>query len=176
MSEGPASTAALLRQIAARGYRGSYGTVAAYLRELRATGIVPAPAPAPPTVREVAGWIMSDPDALGEENRARLKAVLARCPELESATAHVRGFAGMLTDLRGDRLRGWLGKVYIDTLPSLHAFANGIDRDRNAVTAGLTLPYSSGVVEGHINRIKMLKRQMFGRAGFQLLRQRVLLS
>jgi transposase len=176
LSEGPASTAELHRQITARGFRGSYGTVAAYLRALRATGIVPAPAPAPPTVRQVTGWIMSDPGTLDGDSQARLEAVLARCPELESATEHVRGFADMLINLRGDRLRDWLGRIYIDTLPGLHVFANGIDRDRDAVIAGLTLPYSSGVVEGHINRIKMIKRQMFGRAGFQLLRQRVLLS
>jgi transposase len=76
----------------------------------------------------------------------------------------------------GDRLRDHPGRACTGTLPSLHSFANGVGRDRDAVTAGLTLPYSSGSVEGHINRIKMLKRQMFGRAGFQLLRQRVLLS
>ncbi|GHG04085.1 hypothetical protein GCM10017667_38090 [Streptomyces filamentosus] len=58
-------------------------------------------------------------------------------------------------------------------LPTL---AGGIDRDRDAVIAGLTLPWNSGVVEGHGNRIKMLKRQMFGRAGFSLLRKRVLLA
>jgi hypothetical protein len=176
LGEGPASTAELHRQITAKGYRGSYGTVLVYLRELRATGIIPTPGPAPPTVREVTGWIMTDPDALGEKARAKLKAVLANCPELESTTAHVHDFAAMLTELRGDRLRDWLGKIYIDTLPSLHSFANGIDRDRDAVIAGLSLPYSSGVVEGNINRIKMLKRQMYGRAGFPLLRQRVLLS
>lgn len=176
LGEGPASTAALHRQITARGYRGSYGTVEAYIRELRASGIVPAPGPAPPTVRQVAGWIMTDPEALNEDKQTRLKAVLTNCPELESLAAHVRGFATMLTELRGDRLRDWLDAVHNDTLPSLHAFANGIDRDREAVIAGLTLPYSSGVVEAHINRIKMIKRQMFGRAGFQLLRQRILLS
>lgn len=58
---------------------------------------------------------------------------------------------------------------------SLHSLAAGIDRDRTAVIAGLTMPWSSGVVEGHVNRIKMLRRQMFGRAGFDLLRKRVLL-
>ncbi|MBO1270004.1 transposase [Arthrobacter cavernae] len=100
----------------------------------------------------------------------------AHCPEPGSATAHVRGFAAMLAGLRGDRLRGWLGKACIGTLPGLHSFPNGVGRDRDAVITGLTLPYSSGIVEGHINRIKMIKRQMFGRAGFQLLRQRVLLS
>ncbi|WP_435862155.1 hypothetical protein [Streptomyces lavendulae] len=56
------------------------------------------------------------------------------------------------------------------------ALAAGIDRDREAVIAGLTLPWNSGVDEGHVNRIKMLKRQMFGRAGFRLLRRRVLLA
>ncbi|GAA3659475.1 hypothetical protein GCM10023079_55090 [Streptomyces chitinivorans] len=69
-----------------------------------------------------------------------------------------------------------LGYLRQDDLPSLHTLAAGTDRDRNAVIAGLTLPWSSGVVEGHVNRIKMLKRQMFGRAGFALLRKRVLLA
>ncbi|MFD0772338.1 hypothetical protein ACFQZ2_00165 [Streptomonospora algeriensis] len=61
-------------------------------------------------------------------------------------------------------------------MPALHAFANGIERDRDAAEAGLSLPWSSGVVEGHVNRIKMLKRQMYGRAGFALLRKRILLA
>ncbi|MFF3559742.1 transposase [Streptomyces sp. NPDC002574] len=68
----------------------------------------------------------------------------------------------------------WLDAVRQDDLPSLHILAAGIDRDRDAVIAGLTLPWSSGVIEGHVNRIKILKRQMFGRAGFALLRKRVL--
>ncbi|RNG36028.1 transposase [Streptomyces botrytidirepellens] len=75
-----------------------------------------------------------------------------------------------------ERLADWLDAVRQDDLPSLHTLAAGIDRDRDAVIAGLTLPWNSGPVEGHVNRIKMLKRQMFGRAGFQLLRKRVLLS
>ncbi|APU44059.1 transposase [Streptomyces sp. TN58] len=78
---------------------------------------------------------------------------------------------------RGERLPQWLeagppGR----SSQSPHTLAAGIDRDRDAVIAGLTLPWSSGVVEGHVNRIKMLKRQMFGRAGFTLLRKRVLLA
>ncbi|MFE1228060.1 transposase [Streptomyces sp. NPDC058745] len=82
----------------------------------------------------------------------------------------------MLTDRLGERLPDWPGAVRQDDLPSLHTLAAGIDRDLGAVTAGLTLSWSSGAVEGHVNRIKMLKRQMFGRAGFQLLRKRVLLA
>jgi transposase len=60
-------------------------------------------------------------------------------------------------------------------LPELHSL-NGVRSEQLAVTAGLTLPFSSGAVEGQVNRIKMLKRQMFGRAGLDLLRKRVLLA
>ncbi|MFE3380245.1 hypothetical protein [Streptomyces anulatus] len=88
---------------------------------------------------------------------------------------HVRSFARMLTERQGERLPQWLDAVRQDDRPSLHSLAAGIDRDRDAVIAGLTLPWSSGVVEEHVNRTKMLKRQMFGRAGFDLLRKRVLL-
>ncbi|WP_254047319.1 transposase [Streptomyces aureus] len=71
---------------------------------------------------------------------------------------------------------GWILRRLETRLPSLHTLAAGIERDRNAVIAGLTLPWNSGVVEGHVNRIKMLKRQMFGRTGFALLKKRVLLA
>ncbi|OIK27261.1 transposase [Streptomyces malaysiense] len=82
----------------------------------------------------------------------------------------------MLTQRQGERLPDWLYAVRQDDLPSLHTLTAGIDRDIDAVTAGLTLPWSSGAVEGHVNRIKMLKRQMFGRAGFALLGKGVLLA
>ncbi|MFC9589376.1 hypothetical protein ACFTUC_06200 [Streptomyces sp. NPDC056944] len=82
----------------------------------------------------------------------------------------------MLTDRQGERLPAWLDGVRQDDLPSLHTLAAGIDRDIDAVTAGLTLPWSSGSVEGHVNLIKMLKRQMFDRVEFTLLRKRVLLA
>lgn len=57
---------------------------------------------------------------------------------------------------------------------ALHSFVTGLRSDLDAVTAGLTTEYSSGAVEGHVNRIKMIKRQMFGRARFDLLRKRIL--
>lgn len=82
----------------------------------------------------------------------------------------------MLTDRRGRLLPVWLGAVRQDDLPSLHSLASGIDRDIDAVAPGLTLPWSSNAVEGHVNRIKMLKRQMYGRPSFGLLLKRVLLA
>ncbi|MFE9859019.1 hypothetical protein [Streptomyces sp. NPDC005780] len=75
----------------------------------------------------------------------------------------------MLTERQGERLPEWLDAVRKDDLPSLDILAAGIDRD--AVAAGLPLLRNSGVVEGHVNRIKMLKRQIFGCTGVQLLRK-----
>ncbi|WP_267009153.1 transposase [Streptomyces sp. NBC_00154] len=130
----------------------------------------------PPSPRTVAGWILTHPDALPENERIKLKSVLTHCPELDALAGHVRFFGQMITQLQGERLPEWIEAVRADDLPSLHTFTNGLARDLAAVTAGLTLPWSSGVVEGHVNRIKMIKRQMYGRAGFKLLRKRVLLA
>ncbi|MFF4794283.1 transposase [Streptomyces sp. NPDC001276] len=106
------------------------------------------------------GWILTHPDTLPENERLKLKSILAGCPELDALTGHVRAFGKMLTQLQGDQLPQWIKAVRADDLPSLHTFVNGLERDLAAVTAGLTLPWSSGVVEGHVNRIKMIKRQM----------------
>ncbi|MEV5122069.1 hypothetical protein AB0K49_04565 [Streptomyces decoyicus] len=124
----------------------------------------------------MAGWILRHPDTLTESEKLQLKAVRTRCPELDALTRRFRSFAAMLTGGQGERLPDWLGTVRQGDLPSLHTLASGIDRDRDAVIAGLTMPWNSGVVVGHVSRIKMLERQMFGRAGFALLRKGVLLA
>ena len=71
-------------------------------------------------------------------------------------------------------LEDWLAGAEASDLPQLRSFARGIRRDQQAVTAGLSLPYSSAALEGNVNKIKLIKRQMFGRAGFPLLRKRVI--
>ncbi|MFI9496184.1 ISL3 family transposase [Streptomyces halstedii] len=173
-NEGGTNAWKLWEEIVPLGYTGSYQRVRAYLRQKRTS---PGPVTArPPSPRIVAGWVLRRPASLSETEQLRLKHVRANCPEIDALTKHVRSFATMLTERRGELLPDWLTAVRQDDLPSLHTLAAGIDRDRDAVIAGLTLPWSSGVVEGHVNRIKMLKRQMFGRAGFHLLRKRVLLA
>ncbi len=173
-NEGCANARKLWEEIVPLGYKGSYQRVRAYLHDKRNS---PRSATArPPSPRTVAGWILRRPETLTEPEQLQLKTVRAHCPELDALTRHVRFFATMLTERQGERLPDWLDAVRRDDLPSLHTLAAGIDRDLNAVTASLTLPWSSGTVEGHVNRIKMLKRQMFGRAGFALLRKRVLLA
>jgi transposase len=69
-----------------------------------------------------------------------------------------------------------MNAVQADDLPHLHSFVAGLRRDYDAARAGLTSPHSSGKVEGHVNRIKMIKRQMYGRANPDLLRKRILLT
>lgn len=113
----------------------------------------------------------SSPKVPGAEPH-RLSRSRTQCPESDALTGHVRSFAQMLTQREGERLPQWLEAVRRDDLPALRT----LERDLDAVTAGLTLPWSSGAVEGHVNRIKMLKRRMYGRAGFKLLRKRVLLA
>ncbi len=83
-------------------------------------------------------------------------------------------FRSMVRQRQGDCLDGWLSAVAKSHLAELQTFAFGIERDKAAVQAGLTLPYSNGLLEGHTNRLKLIKRSMYGRAKFDLLRQRVL--
>ncbi|MFE4682752.1 transposase [Streptomyces sp. NPDC056721] len=133
--------------------------------------------PRPPSARAVTRWLLTHPDALPEGDRIQLEAVLANCHELTALSEHVHSFGHMVAHLQGDQLPTWIEAVTSTAdLPSLRHFAQRLERDLDAVIAGLMLPWNSGVVEGHVNRIKMLKRQMFGRAGFELLRKRVLLA
>ena len=134
----------------------------------------PARRAGPPKARDVASWILSDPDHLDDNEKATLAQVRDRCPHLDALAGHVTEFAKILTGLHGDRLDDWITAVEADDQPDLHSFARGIRHDHDAVLNGLTLPWSSGVVEGNVNRLKMIKRQMYGRATFPLLRKRVL--
>ena len=109
-------------------------------------------------------------------SRPASTSVRAQCPHLDALAAHVTEFAKILTGLHGEQLDAWIAQASAGDQPDLRSFITGLKRDYQAVLNGLTLPYSSGKVEGNVNRIKMLKRQMYGRARFDLLRKRVLLA
>jgi transposase len=166
----------LYREITEQGYPGSRGTIAAYLAPFRALGAAPPPTAAVPKVRQITSWILRRPDDLDTDEALKLKQVLAACPHLDATATHVNTFAEMLTARHGDRLDSWMASVDTDDLPHLHRFVTGLKRDYHAVRNGLTLSHSSGTVEGTVNRIKMIKRQMYGRAKFDLLRKRILLT
>jgi transposase len=171
---GHGSIRRLFGDIQALGYDGSYPIVRTYLAR---NGPARKPLPsAPPTVRDVTNWLTRRPDTLTEDERPRLQAILDRCPELQAASGQVRAFATMITELTGQDLPQWMATARNAALPGISSFAKGLEQDLDAVTNGLTMPWSSGPVEGRVNHIKMIKRQMFGRAGLPLLRKRVLLT
>ncbi|MFD3876194.1 ISL3 family transposase [Streptomyces sp. NPDC058623] len=175
-TNGRVTVLTLHRELANRGFRGSYSTVCEWVRRALPAVDCVSPAPAPPSIRKVTGWLTRHPATLDQEEQQARKTVLARCPELEKAAALISSFAEMLTTLDGVRLPEWITDAMRAGLPGISTFAVGLESDFDAVTAGLTTHWNSGPVEGAVNRIKMLKRQMFGRAGFDLLRKRVLLA
>jgi transposase len=173
---GCTDAARLTEEITAMGYRGSDKTVRRYLHPFRATLTAPPARPVPPTVRTVTSWLTGRPEDLTESQTLRLKNILARSPTLQATYDLVRGFAIILTQRNGHELSAWMSHVEQAGSAALRSFVAGLRTDLDAVTAGLTLPYSSGPVEGTVNRIKMLKRQTYGRARLDLLRKRVLLT
>ena len=187
-NQGITSAAALHEEIRARGWTGSVLTVERYLRQFRtadgrdrqarAQPQLTAPAaPQLPKPRQVTGWIMTHPHHLASDDATALGRLLDASPALAAAAAHVRSFAGMMTRRQGLlALEDWPTAVEADSQPGPHSFARGIRRDQQAVTAGLALPFSSGALEGKNCKIKYLKRLMYGRANFDLLRKMALLN
>jgi hypothetical protein len=173
--EGCCSTERLHEEIRARGYRGSLRTLRRHTSQLRQETTPPA-APPGPAPKKVAMWILTPPGSLADADRATLAEITGRCEELTTTRALVREFADMLCHRSGRNLPRWADQAEASTVRELRSFAAGLRKDWAAVAAGLTLPYSSGAVEGHVNRIKMIKRQMYGRAKPDLLRKRVLLA
>ena len=173
--DGARSTERLHAELRDRGYRGSLRTLRRLTARLRRDTAVPAPPPAPPA-KKVARWILTPPGDLADDDRVALAQITARCAELNATRDLVREFADMLCRRRGERLEAWATRAEASPVSELRGFARGLRKDWAAVTAGLTVSYSSGAVEGHVNRIKMIKRQMYGRAKPDLLRKRVLLA
>ena len=153
--EGARSTEQLHAELRDRGYRGSLRTLRRLTARLRQDTAVPAPPPAPPA-KKVASWILTPPGELAGDNRAALAQITGRCAELAATRDLVREFADMLCHRRGERLEAWASRSEASPVGELRGFAKGLRKDWAAVTAGLTVSYSSGAVEGHVNRIKMM--------------------
>ncbi|MFT9480558.1 ISL3 family transposase [Streptomyces sp. Mo3] len=128
--------------------------------------------------RRLARMILTRPDNLKAEQRDLLARITAACPEMTQLAAVVCGYAELLTPCaeNADGLSRWIVQVRAADLPHLRAFTRGLERDRDAVVAALTLPYSNGPTEGVNTKTKRIARQMHGRAGFTLLRHRILLG
>jgi len=111
---------------------------------------------------------------LEEEEREELATIRQASKTAETIYQLVQEFLQMVRKLEGERLDAWLTKVVASQIEELQRFANGLERDKAAVLMGLTHSHNNGQAEGQVTRIKLIKRMMYGRAGFPLLRQRVL--
>ena len=125
----------------------------------------------PPTPRRAVRLLTGQTDTLGDADRRFVAALLERSPAIATAVDLVSRFVTMVKDQVADAFDGWLREAEVSALAP---FAAGLRRDEDAVRAALTEPWSNGQVEGQVNRLKVIKREMYGRAEFDLLRCRVL--
>jgi transposase len=174
--EGCRNATQLWREIQALGYAGRPGTVRDWLRRrrLRATSSAASMARwKTPSGRRAAWLVVADAEKPDATERRFAEALLAGPVALVEVIELAREFRRMVRERQPERLDGWLGAA---ASTALRGFADSLRRDLAAVRAALTEPWSTSPVEGQISRLKMIKRQMYGRAGFDLLRQRVLLA
>ena len=180
MGQGCHNAAQLFREIQEKGFLGSQSTVKAYVAYLRSStkeGKAPrtrrqrAEAISPRELR----WLLArKPEKLDQEDQTRLDQLLLISTDVQNLYACLQSFLEMVRERTGNQLRSWIETATKSNIPELQSFVIGIERDYDAVKAGLTLPWSQGVVEGAVNKIKTHKRLMYGRAGFPLLHQKML--
>jgi transposase len=182
IGEGNTNAAALHRELTARECAASYHAVRRYVtKRLAAAGKSRArinaarpPAPPPPSPKRLSFDWVHRREAREAEQTARLEAIRGRSAELAGALDLADEFAALIRKQSSGTLSDWLARAEVSMCPELRRFAEGIRRDEAAVRAAVTESWSNGQVEGQVNRLKAIKRQMFGRAGLALLRARVL--
>jgi transposase len=199
-NEGEFNGTQLYREIRDQGYAGSRALVGLLIADLRRvlppegsprtwmrkgtpttypTGNMPKPPRRPPpkrqlTPQEVSWWYMLPSEQLTERQRSHLSEVCQAGTDLQLVYELAQDFVAMIKERQGSCLQDWMRRAEQSGLPALKGFTRGLRRDYAAVAAALSSPWSQGQVEGQITRLKLIKRQMYGRARFDLLRIRVL--
>jgi transposase len=176
----------LFHEIQRQGYRGSYPTLARYTQRLRqaqegavrkrgSRSLPPVADPhrQPLTPRTAAWLVLRHAEHRDAEQLNRLRTQHAALTE---AIILAEEFVAIIREGQAERFDPWLAQARDSVLPAFRNFARKIDSDYDAVRAAMTSPWSTGQVEGQINRLKMIKRQMFGRANFDLLNRRFILA
>jgi transposase len=181
VAEGRINASELHRELASRGVRLSYATVRRYLTQRlgrsgktrpRVNAARPKPNP-PPSPKQLSfDWVRRREERTVEA-QARLDAIRTAYPDLTAALDLADEFTALIRKRSTGTLTEWLSRAEVSPCPEVRNFAEGIRRDESAVNAAVTTRWSNGPVEGHVNRLKTIKRQMYGRAGFALLKARV---
>jgi transposase len=178
----------LWRELRAKGYTGSASSVRPYLALLRQAPheLLPTVSSTKKTpaskqeenafsVRRLIWLVLSRPEQLTPEQAQEVARASTLHPDVALAFKLAQTFAKMLRERAVEALPVWLASAQASSIPSIAQLAQGIERDRAAVEAALSRPESNGQTEGKVNKLKGIKRQMYGRAKFDLLRQRMLL-
>jgi transposase len=126
-----------------------------------------------PSARE-ATWMLLRPDELTGEEKPVVELLRQLSPEVGRAQGLALSFVEVVKEQREDELRGWIIDAQRSEVPEFVSFANGLTTDLQAVRAALCYEWSNGQVEGQVHRLKLVKRQMYGRGKLDLLRARVL--
>jgi transposase len=191
-AEGCRNALLLWREIQARGYTGTSRQVSRWAEERRERDpsapkmgrprVTPEPLGAEPerrsarrpSVPQLAWLLVRDPGGLDDDDLALLGRLQAACPPAATAYPLLQEITRIIKEQAGDRLDAWLSAAAVSGLPDLISFADGLRRERPELLAALSLPWSTGPVEGHITRLKLIKRQGYGRAGLDTLKRRFL--
>jgi transposase len=174
--QGERSVSLLWQEIQKKGFQGALQTMYRFVRVLRQEAVpLPAPGVADRISVQKAIWLLARPSKnLKADERRDLQEVCQASQELAALHTLAQSFGQIVRKREGHRLQEWMKQVEASSFRHVKRFAAGLQRDKEEVLAGLTLVYSNGQVEGQINKLKLIKRQGYGRAGFPLLRQRVL--
>jgi len=182
IAAGCRNAAAVYRELAGQGCPASAAAVLRFFnRRLAAAGQkrerVNAARPAPtalPSARKLAFDFLRRSEDREPAEDQRLDRIRGVDAEVAAALRLADEFVAMVRTRSGTGLADWLGRGAETAAAEMRGFVGGIRQDEAAVQAGLTEAWSNGPVEGHVNRLKVIKRTMYGRAGFALLRARVL--
>lgn len=137
---------------------------------------VAEPEKRPLTARRTAWLVLQRSEKQQPDDQQLIARLKAQHPDLLIAIELAQGFIQLVRQRQPEQLDSWLEQAIRSELSPFRRFAKRLREDYDAVKAGVTLPWSNGPTEGHINRLKMLKRQMYGRAGIALLSRRFLLA
>jgi transposase len=180
--EGCHNATRLWHEIQGQGYTGGRSAMAKFIATLRVPGTTYFRTMAvsrqkkakPPSPRQAAMLLARRPEKLKPDQKQLLAKLNECCPEIPILYGLTQGFAQIFRDQQSESLQDWLEQARGTGLPEIRHFCDGLRRDEKAVNAAVVLPWSNGQVEGQVHRLKLVKRQMYGRAKFNLLRRRVL--
>jgi transposase len=173
-SEGCHNAAQLWRELRQQGYRGQRTRVKEFVRTWRSPSSSSRKIKKLPSTRQLAFWLTKPPERRNDREQAWVQVFTDVHPQIARAEHLAMTFRELFHDRSAVPLQAWLTTARQSGIPELCSFAAGMKRDKYAVIAAIERPWSNGQVEGQIQRLKFLKRQMYGRAGFLLLRHRVL--